>query len=79
MWIALGLIVLAVCFVVFGSKEEEASILYYYMEDDMEAVATETTENVEAPADIDDGQVAADAPQQDAAAMARDIYNGIEL
>ena len=33
MLIALGLFILCIVFVVFGSKEEEASVLYYDMED----------------------------------------------
>lgn len=51
MWIGLGLIVLAVVFVVFGSKEEEASILYYDMEDDLDTSAAVDSEEIEdAPA-----------------------------
>ncbi len=88
MWVCLGLLALAIVFVVFGSKEEEASILYYDMED--EAVATDAEEIEDAPAEAPPSKrrakkaeaPVADAPaesKEEAADIAASIYNDITL
>lgn len=50
MLIALGLFVLCIVFTIFGSKEEEASVLYYDMEDSPQG-------NAELSISVDDGDV----------------------
>lgn len=52
MLIALGLFILCIVFVVFGSKEEEASVLYYDMEDAPEG-------NAGLSVSVEDGDVVA--------------------
>ena len=84
--IFIGLLVLCGVFV-FGSKTAEASGLYYDPPGaerhaaDMAADSTSVMDDSTQPAAVEqvEDAPAAAAPEQDAAAIARSIYDGVDL
>lgn len=84
--IALGLIALCIIFVLFGSKTEEASVLYYDMEEEgasaPEAAPADPETFADAPAEVPAPKPRRSAPSagsNEAADIANSIYNDITL
>ena len=81
MWIGLGLLILCVIFTVFGSKTEEAYVLYYTIEEaanfgDGELLGG-ASEEYTASKEVSSEDVEKDS--NDPSKIARDIYNDITL
>lgn len=87
--IFIGIIVLSIVFLVFGSKTEEASVIYYdppgaESTPSVRKASTEEVEDYDATAgDVEfadvPAEVAGDSAAQDAAATAQEIYDNISL
>lgn len=81
--IFIGILVLCGIFIVFGTKTEAASVLYYDPPGS-EPARRVPGEGVAAIEDVPDQPAAVEqstqaAPQPDAASIAQSIYNGVDL
>lgn len=81
--IFIGILVLCAAFLVFGSKPEDASVLYYDPPGAEHTIPAGRVEDAEAAVveqepPVEDMPTEA-PPAEDAAAIARGIYDGIDL